>query len=71
MQEIVTMSADTNNADKDSAMIAAMNMLAKKHGCKVEIDLANHSLQFDCPNKKAETDLALEINKLMGGDDKN
>jgi len=52
-------------------MLMAMDMLAKKYGCKLDIDLSNHTLEFDCPNKKVEADLALEFFKLSEGSGEN
>ena len=57
--------------DGQSVMLMTMNMLAEKYGCKLDIDFTNHTVQFDCPNKKVEADLALEIDKILEGSDQN
>ncbi len=50
---------------KEAAMVMAMNSLAEKYGCKVKIDFESNTIDFDCPNKQAEVDLALEVKKLF------
>jgi sugar phosphate isomerase/epimerase len=63
------MSEEGSKETKEAEMTAAIQRIAKKHGCKVEIDYEKHTMEFDCPTKEAEVDLAMEIKKMMGDDE--
>jgi len=59
-------SAPQDKAKREAQMATAIQQLARKHGCTVEIDFENQTIEFDCPDKKSEMELALEIKQIMG-----
>jgi len=59
------MTESESESRKEAAMVMAMNELAEKYGCKVKVDFETHTIDFDCPNKQAEVDLAFEIKNLF------
>ena len=60
------MSAEITD-NRESVLLMAMDMLAKKYGCKLDIDIVNHTFDFYCPDKKVEADLAIEAQKILEG----
>ncbi len=54
---------------REAQMITAINQLAEKHGCKVEVDFEKQTIEFDCPDKQSELDLAMEIKAVLGPDE--
>ena len=60
----VTPEADSKEK-KEARMVAAINQLAEKHGCSVQFDFDKHTIEFDCPNKESELDLAMEVKKYL------
>ena len=63
------MGEQNSKEQQEAEMAQAIEALAKKHGCKVKIDFAQHLIDFDCPDKQSELDLAMEIKKLMGAEE--
>lgn len=60
--------SEIESKEQDKArMLTAMNQLAEKYGCKVKVDFETHTIDFDCPNKEAENNLALEIKGMLEG----
>ena len=55
-------------SQKEADLANAIQRLAEKYGCKVDIDFADHKIEFDCPSKDAELDLAMELKKLLDPD---
>jgi len=53
----------------EAQMLNAINKLADKHGCKVSVDFEKQTIEFDCPDKQSELDLAMEIKAMMGDED--
>jgi hypothetical protein len=51
---------------QEAQMLNAIHSLAEKYGCRVQVDFEKHTIDFDCPNKTVELDLAMEIQRLMG-----
>jgi len=63
------MKTDDPKEKKEAELVQAINSLAEKHGCKVQINFEKHTIEFDCPDKQSEVDLAMEIKKMMGDEE--
>jgi hypothetical protein len=60
------MEEQPSKEEREAQMLNTINQLAEKYGCKVEIDFDNQTIEFDCPDKQSELDLAMEIKAMMG-----
>ena len=59
------MSAKATENKDEAVMLTAMNQIAEKHGCKINVDFQNQTIHFDCPNDESKQNLALEIHTLL------